>query len=152
MMTYSIMLKILGILGDFENSKKLFEELKNNKNIVMNLIIIICFIKTCFSTTHLREAIDTFNSFKNYKIKPDTIFYVTMINGIINNSSSFDKSEYATEIINLIKKSTYDGITLYDKIYIKVINYLKRIDNYMFENLVIYLRDKGLFDYQYKNN
>jgi pentatricopeptide repeat protein len=70
----------------------------------MNLIIITCFIKTCFSANHLRKAIDTFNSFKKYKIKPDAISYITMINGIINNSSSFDKREYVTEIINLIKK------------------------------------------------
>ena len=152
MMTYSIMLKILGILGDFDNSKRLFEELKNNKSISMNLIIITCFIKTCFSTSHIKEAIDTFNSLKNYKIKPDTISYVTMINGIINNSSFSNKNEYATEIVNLIKKSAYDGIILYDKIYIKAINYIKRIDNYMFEKLVTYLREKGLFDYKYKNN
>jgi pentatricopeptide repeat protein len=152
MMTYSILLKILGILGDFENSQKIFDEIKSNKNIAMNLIIITCFIKTCFSTNHLKEAIDTFNSLKKYKIKPDAISYVTMINGIINNSSLSDKSECATEIINLIKKSACDGIILYDNIYIKVLKYLKKIDNYIFENLVKYLRDKELFDYQYKGN
>ena len=54
----------------------------------MNLIIMTCFIKTCFSTNHIKEAIDTFNSFQKYNIKPDTISYITMINGIINNTSS----------------------------------------------------------------
>ena len=152
MMTYSILLKILGILGDFENSQKIFDEIKSNKNIAMNLIIITCFIKTCFSTNHLKEAIDTFNSLKQYKIKPDAISYVTMINGIINNSSLSDKSEYTTEIINLIKKSKCDGIILYDNIYKKVLKYLKKIDNSIFENLVKYLRDNKLFDYQYKGS
>ena len=45
MMTYSLLLKILGILGDYENSFFLFEEIKNVKsNISMNLIILTCFI------------------------------------------------------------------------------------------------------------
>ena len=45
MMTYSILLKILGVLNDFENSYKLFEEMKADKNISMNLIIIKSIIK-----------------------------------------------------------------------------------------------------------
>jgi len=154
MMTYSILLKILGVLGDFENSLKLFEEIQNNNNILMNLIIMTCFIKTCFSTNHIKEAIDTFNSLKKYNIKPDTISYITMINGIINNSSSTSSNniEYAKELINIVKKSITDKIILHEKIYIKVTNYLKSIDNTMSEDLTNYLKDQNIYDYHYKNN
>ena len=151
MMTYSILLKILGVLGDYENSYKLFEEIKANSDISINLIMITCFIKTCFGTNHIKEAINTFNTMKNYNIHPDTISYITMINGIINNNNSVDN---AKELINIIKKCADDGIILYDKIYIKVINYLKQIDNGkdITNDLIKYLKDKGLFDYQSKNN
>ena len=153
MMTYSLLLKILGILGDFDNSLKLFEEMKNGKNnISMNLIILTCFIKTCFSSNHIKEAINAFNSIDNYNIKPDAISYITMINGIINNSKNNTTTEYAKEIINIIKNSANNGILLQDKNYIKAINYLKKIDNNMSENLIIFLKEKGLFDYQHKNN
>ena len=152
MMTYSLLLKILGILGDFENSLKLFEEMKNGSNsISMNLIILTCFIKTCFSTNHIKEAIDTFNSIENYNIKPDAISYITMINGIINNSKNSNNTEYAKEIVNLIKKSINSSIILQDKNYIKAINYIKQIDSDMGENLNIFLKDNGLLDYQHKN-
>ena len=152
MMTYSILLKILGVLEDFENSLKLFEEIRNVKsNIQMNLIIVTCFIKTCFSTNHIKEAIDTFKSIDNYNIKPDAIFYITMINGIINNSKGDNNLEYSKEIVNIIKKSGNNGIILQDKNYIKVINYLKGIDHNMSDNLIIFLKEKEIFDYQYKN-
>lgn len=151
MMTYSIMLKILGILGDYENSNKLFEEIKNKSDISINLIMITCFIKTCFGTNHIKEAINTFNTMKDYNIYPDTISYITMINGIINNNNGIDSTK---ELIDIIKKCADDGIILYDKIYIKVINYLKQKDNgkEVTDDLIKYLKDKGLFDYQGKSN
>ena len=151
MMTYSILLKILGILGDYENSYKLFEEIKTKSDISINLIMITCFIKTCFGTNHIKEAINTFNTMSNYNIHPDTISYITMINGIINNNNNIDN---AKELINIIKKCADDEIILYDKIYVKVINYLKQIDNgkEIANELIKYLKDKGLFDYQSKNN
>ena len=156
MMTYSILLKILGVLGDFENSLKLFEEIKNIKNNVsMNLILVTCFIKTCFSTNHIREAIDTFNLFQNYNITPDAISYITMINGIINNSgknNNNNNSEYTKEIINIVKKSATEGVILQDKSYLKIIHYLKKNDNNLYNDLIIFLKEKGLFDYQPKNN
>ena len=156
MMTYSLLLKILGILGDYENSFFLFEEIKNVKsNISMNLIILTCFIKTCFSTNHIKEAIDTFNSIEKYNIKPDKISYITMINGIINNTKNDNNIEYAKEIVNIIKKCSNNDILLQDKNYIKVISYLNEIDHDMSQEMIRFLRDKGLFDYQnknYKNN
>ena len=153
MMTYSLLLKILGILGDYENSFFLFEEIKNVKNnISMNLIILTCFIKTCFSTAHIKEAIDTFNSIEKYNIKPDKISYITMINGIINNTKNDNNIEYAKEIVNIIKKCSNNDILLQDKNYIKVISYLNEIDNDMSQQMIRFLRDKGLFDYQNKNN
>ena len=155
MMTYSILLKILGVLCDFENSLKLFEEIKNKENnISMNLIIITCFIKTCFSTNHIKEAIDTFNSMKKYKINPDAISYITMINGIINNSKNFETYgiEYSKELINIIKSSVNDNVILQSKNYIKAINYLKHVDKDIYEELCKYLKEKELFDYQPKNN
>ena len=155
MMTYSILLKILGVLGDFENSLKLFEEIKMNNKISMNLILITCFIKTCFSTNHIQEAIDTFNSFKNYKINPDAILYITMINGIINNSGKNNNIDYTKEIIKIIKKSATDGVILQDKNYLKIINYLKKKDNndnHICDDLINFLKEKGLFDYHRKNN
>ena len=155
MMTYSILLKILGVLNDFENSLKLFEEIKNEKNdISMNLIIITCFIKTCFSTCHIKEAIETFNSIKNYNIVPDAISYITMINGIINNSKNKDNNsfEYAKEIVNIIKNSVNDHVILQDKNYFKAINYLKHVDKALCDELCKFLKERELFDYQFKNN
>ena len=157
MMTYSLLLKILGILGDFENSLNLFEEIKNRKeSISMNLIIITCFIKTCFSTNHVKEAIETFNSLEKYNIKPDIISYITMINGIINNSQNDNNNiGFAKEIYNIIKNCSNNGIHLHDKNYIKVINYLKQTNKEMCQEIISFLRDKALFDYQnkhYKNN
>ena len=152
MMTYSLLLKILGILGDYENSFFLFEEIKNVKsNISMNLIILTCFIKTCFSTNHIKEAIDTFNSIEKYNIKPDKISYITMINGIINNTKYDGNMEYAKEIVNIIKKCSNNDIILQDKNYIKVISYLNEKDNDMSQEMIGFLRDKDLFDYQNKN-
>ena len=45
MMTYSILLKILGVLEDFENSLKLFEEIRNAKNNIATLYILF-FLET----------------------------------------------------------------------------------------------------------
>jgi len=97
MMTYSLLLKILGVIKDFDNSLKLFEEMQKDKNITINLIIITCFIKTCVSTGHIKEALITFNSIKKYGLNPDTISYITVINGIIKNN--YNSMEYAKEII-----------------------------------------------------
>ena len=108
MMTYSLLLKILGVIKDFDNSLKLFEEMKKDKNITINLIIITCFIKTCVSTGHIKEALITFNSIKKYGLNPDTISYITVINGIIKNN--YNSMEYAKEIIYLVKESINDGI------------------------------------------
>ena len=151
MMTYSILLKILGILNDFENSYKLFEEMKADKNISMNLIIITCFIKTCLSTGHIKQAIETFNSIKSYHLKPDTISYITMINGIMKNYCD-NNIEFTKEIIYLVKESINDGISFQNNFYIKVINYVKNNSSELGEEFINYLNIKKVFDYQYKDN
>ena len=151
MMTYSILLKILGILNDFENSYKLFEEMKAYKNISMNLIIITCFIKTCLSTGHIKQAIETFNSIKSYHLKPDTISYITMINGIMKNYCD-NNIEFTKEIIYLVKESINDGISFQNNFYMKVINYVKNNSSELSEEFINYLNIKKVFDYQYKDN
>ena len=151
MMTYSILLKILGLLGDFENSYKLFEEMKSDKNIEMNLIIITCFMKTCVSTGHIKEALDTFNSIKKNNLNPDTISYITMINGIIKNNFN-NNIEYAKEIIFLVKESIKDGIYFQNNFYMKIINYVKSTAPNMSDEFVSYLNKNKVFDYQYKDN
>ena len=151
MMTYSILLKILGILNDFENSYKLFEEMKADKNISMNLIIITCFIKTCLSTGHIKQAIETFNSIKSYHLKPDTISYITMINGIMKNYCD-NNIEFTKEIIYLVKESINDGISFQNNFYMKVINYVKNNSSELGEEFINYLNMKKVFDYQYKEN
>ena len=151
MMTYSILLKILGILNDFENSYKLFEEMKSDKNISMNLIIITCFIKTCLSTGNIKQAIDTFNSIKNYGLKPDTISYITMINGIMKNH--YDNNiEFVKEIIYLVKQSINDGIRFQNNFYIKVISYVKNNAPELSEQFINFINGKKIFEYQYKDN
>ena len=154
MMTYSILLKILGVLGDFNNSYKLFEEMKNDKNVSINLIIITCYIKTCMSTGHIKEAIDTFNSIKQYHLKPDVISYITMINGIIK-SNIFDNKfniEYAKEIIYLIKESIKDNIYFQKNFYLKVINYIKNNAPDLSDEFINYLNTNYIFEYQYEDN
>ena len=150
MMTYSILLKILGVKKDFENSLKLFEEMKNDKNVSMNLIIITCFIKTCLTTGHIKEALETFNSIKKYNLNPDTISYITIINGIIKNN--FNNMEYDKEIIFLVKESINDGIFFQKNFYLKIINYLKDQAPNLSEDFIKYLQDNEIFAYQYKEN
>ena len=151
MMTYSILLKILGVLNDFENSYKLFEEMKADKNISMNLIIITCFIKTCLSNGHIKQAIETFNSIKSYHLKPDTISYITMINGIMKNYYE-NNIEFTKEIIYLVKESINDGITFQYNFYMKIINYVKNNSPELSEEFIKYLNSKKVFEYQYKDN
>ena len=151
MMTYSILLKILGIMKDFDNSLKLFEEMKNDKNISMNLIIMTCFIKTCVSTGHLKEALVTFNSIKKYNLSPDTISYITMINGIIKNNID-NNIDYAKEIIYLVKESISDGIVFQNHFYMKIINYIKNNASNYSDDLINYLKKNEVFNYQYKDN
>ena len=150
MMTYSILLKILGVKKDFENSLKLFEEMKNDKNVSMNLIIITCFIKTCLTTGHIKEALETFNSIKKYNLNPDTISYITILNGIIKNN--FNNMEYDKEIIFLVKESINDGIFFQKNFYLKIINYLKDQAPNLSEDFIKYLQDNEIFAYQYKEN
>ena len=156
MMTYSILMKILGILGDFENSKKLYEEMKNDKNISMNLIIITCYIKTCFSTEHINEALETFNTIKKYNLYPDTISYITMINGIINytkNNNQVDNKDinYIKEIIHLVKQSINDGIEFQNNFYNKIINYLKNKNPELSAEMMQLLNKKNILD-NYEEN
>ena len=150
MMTYSLLLKILGVKKDFENSFKLFEEMKNDKNVSMNLIIITCFIKTCLTTGHIKEALDTFNSIKKYNLNPDTISYITIINGIIKNN--FDNKKYGKELIYLVKESVNDGIVFQNNFYMKIINYIKKHEPNLSEDFIKYLQNNEVFEYQYKDN
>ena len=150
MMTYSLLLKILGVINDFDNSLKLFEEMKNDKNISMNLIIITCFIKTCVSTGHIKEALASFNSIKKYNLCPDTISYITMINGIIKNS--FNSIEYVKEIVYLVKESINDGIIFKNNFYMKIINYIKNNAPNLSDEFIRFLQSNEVFNYHYKEN
>ena len=150
MMTYSLLLKILGVIKDFDNSLKLFEEMKKDKNITINLIIITCFIKTCVSTGHIKEALITFNSIKKYGLNPDTISYITVINGIIKNN--YNSMEYAKEIIYLVKESINDGIIFQNNFYMKIINYIKNNAPNLSNDFIQYLQNNEIFFYQHKEN
>ena len=151
MMTYSILLKILGIIKDFDNSLKLFEEMKADKNISMNLIIITCFIKTCVSTGHIKEALITFNSIKQYNLNPDTISYITMINGIIKNTFG-NNYDYSKEIISLVKESIKEGIIFQNHFYAKIINYIKNNSPNLIDDFTNYLQKNEIFINQNKDN
>ena len=117
----------------------------------MNLIIITCFIKTCLSNGHIKQAIETFNSIKSYHLKPDTISYITMINGIMKNYYE-NNIEFAKEIIYLVKESINDGITFQYNFYMKIINYVKNNSPELSEEFIKYLNSKKVFEYQYKDN
>ena len=141
MMTYSILLKILGKLNDFDNSFKLLNEMKDN-DIKLNLIISTCFIKTCFNTNHIVEGLNLFKELPQYKIYPDNIAYTTMISGIIHNIQTGD---YSDELISIVKKSIEDKIHLNKKIYFKSLYYLNLLDHKdKVESLTEYLKEKNI--------
>ena len=152
MMTYSILMKIYGLLNDYDGSVKLLQEINSNKNIKMNLIIITCFIKTCFSTNHIKEAIELFvNLGKDYNIKGDNILYSTVLNGIM--STKIYDIVYDKEIIDIVKKSVDEGIILQNKNYNKVIYYLRGAKKFDEANeLIEYLKENQIFDYYYSKN
>jgi pentatricopeptide repeat protein len=141
MMTYSILLKILGKLNDFDNSFKLLNEMKDN-DIKLNLIISTCFIKTCFNTNHIAEGLNLFKELPQYKIYPDNIAYTTIISGIIHNIQTGD---YSDELISIVKKSIEDKIHLNKKIYFKSLYYLNLLDHKdKVESLTEYLKEKNI--------
>jgi pentatricopeptide repeat protein len=83
MMSYSIMMKVFGKLNDFPSSKKLMDEVKKkSKNI--SLIIFTCYIKTCFSTKNIEEAISIYKQFKEFKLTADSITYTTLLKGLMS--------------------------------------------------------------------
>ena len=126
MMSYSIMMKILGKLGDFEYSKYLMNEVKR-KNANISLIIFTCYIKTCFSTGHVKEACSTFYDLGRYGLCPDEIAYTTMINGITYARTSEDYSHF---LFSLIKISVGQEIYLQRRYYISCIKYMKYRKNF----------------------
>jgi pentatricopeptide repeat protein len=83
MMSYSIMMKVFGRLNDFASSKRLMDEVKKKtKNI--SLIIFTCYIKTCFSTNNIDEAVSIYRQFKEFKLTPDSITYTTILKGLLS--------------------------------------------------------------------
>jgi len=123
MMSFSIMMKIYGKLNDFKSSKALIEEVKKkNKNI--SLIIFTCYIKTCFSTDNLEEAISIYNQLPKLKLVPDSITYLTMINGLMGVDR---KKNQAVDrlIIDLIKESLSRNIMLNYNCYKDVVKKLQ---------------------------
>ena len=148
MMTYSILMKILGKLNNFEDSFKILNEMKEN-NIKLNLIISTCFIKTCFNTNHIVEGLNLFKELPKYKIYPDNIAYSTMISGILHNIQSCD---YSDELISLVKKSIEDKIHLNKKIYFKCLYYLNLLDHKdKVESLTEYLKEKNIINLYHDN-
>ena len=150
MMTYSILMKICGKLNDFENSEKLLNEMEENK-INFNLIIITCFIKTCFNTGHEIEGINIFKDIKNkYNLKPDNIAYTTIILGIIGN---FEYNDYSDELVNFVISSVEDGIFLQQKIYMKCVYYLNYMGHFdKVQELNQFFFEKNMNNYGYYYN
>lgn len=126
MMSYSIMMKILGKLGNYEYSHNLMKEVKA-KNSNFSLIIFTCYIKTCFSTGHIKEACSTFYELKKFHLYPDSIAYNTMISGITNSRSSEDFSQC---LLSLVKQSISQEIYLQRHYYISCIKYMRIKKNY----------------------
>ena len=122
MMSYSIMMKILGKLNNFEYSNKLIKAAKKTKQ-NFNLIMFTCYIKTCLSTKHIKEAIESFNELEQFGIAPDDIAYNTMINGICRNG--YNEYDYSQCLYDLAKKSVCNGVYLIKKQYINVLKYIK---------------------------
>jgi pentatricopeptide repeat protein len=123
MMSFSIMMKIYGKLNDFTASKALIEEVKKkNKNI--SLIIFTCYMKTCFSTDNLEEAISIYNQLPKLKLVPDSITYLTMINGLmgVNRKKNHNLDRL---IFDLIKESLSKNILLNYNCYMDVVKKLQ---------------------------
>lgn len=126
MMSFSIMMKIYGKLNDFLASKSLIEEVKKkNKNI--SLIIFTCYMKTCFSTSNHEEAISIYNQLTKFKLTPDSITYVTMLNGLIGASLKTNQTSFEINrlMIDIIKDSLSRNIMLNINCYSDVVKQLQ---------------------------
>jgi pentatricopeptide repeat protein len=117
MMSYSIMMKVYGKLGDFKSSKALMEEVKKKaKNI--SLIIFTCYMKTCLTTRNPEEAINTYNLFKKYGLAPDNVTFLTLIKGLLI-------CKCPDYIVKIVKDSLEMKINLNKGIYTDVVKALK---------------------------
>jgi pentatricopeptide repeat protein len=126
MMSFSIMMKIHGKLNDFTASKVLMEEVKKkNKNI--SLIIFTCYMKTCFSTGNLEEAISIYDQLSKFKLVPDSITYLTMINGLMSLNQK-NKKNVDKLMLDLIKESLSKNIMLNNYCYSEVVKRLQSSD------------------------
>jgi pentatricopeptide repeat protein len=88
---------------------------KKNQNI--SLIIFTCYMKTCFTTLHIDEALATYNLINQYNLKPDSITYSTLIRGLISNKRK-------EGMVEVIRDSLKRNIPLSHICYIEVIKFL----------------------------
>jgi pentatricopeptide repeat protein len=83
LMSFSIMMKVYGKLGNYEESKKLMSELRKNKEKI-SLIIYTCYMRTCFNSKKPDEAMDIFKEITSKRLNPDEVTFKTLIIGFSN--------------------------------------------------------------------
>lgn len=137
MMAFSIMMKVNGRLHNFEDSKALMEEVKRKKGNI-SLIIFTCYIRTCFSTHHVEEAMSTFKSLQSFNLSPDTITYTTMLNGLIAKKS-------ANYIMEILENSLVHKIRLPDSYYEEIISVVQKKKGGQGEQVTKLLEENGIF-------
>jgi pentatricopeptide repeat protein len=82
-MSFSIMMKIYGKLGGYEESRNLMNELRKN-NEKISLIIYTCYMRTCFNDKRAEEAMEILKEITSKKIEPDHVTFKTLIIGFTN--------------------------------------------------------------------
>ncbi|MCQ2815756.1 MAG: hypothetical protein MJ252_00670 [archaeon] len=144
-MTYSIIMKIYGILNDFKNSKELMEEAKaNRKN--YSLILYTCFIKTCLNSLNLTEAINSFNELKSINIIPDKYCYRTVLVGVSNYEGNIEDYKTVDDIVSIIKESVENNSQIKRFIYSSIIKIFQKFKYFdQVEEIKSYLESKGIF-------
>jgi pentatricopeptide repeat protein len=83
LMSFSIMMKIYGKLGNYEESKNLINELRKNDEKI-SLIIYTCYMRTCFNDKRAEEAMEIFKEITSKKIEPDHVTFKTLVIGFTN--------------------------------------------------------------------
>lgn len=94
LMSFSIMMKIYGKLNNYQDSRKLIDELRNNQDNI-SVIIYTCYIRTCFNSKKIEEAMEVYKEIKSKKLCPDEVTFNTLLIGFSNNKCV----EYTYEIL-----------------------------------------------------
>lgn len=145
LLTYSLMMKVFGLLNEFQESKNLFTKCIQNKSI--SIVTASCYMKTCFSNKKIKDAIDAWNVLDKLNIEKDEFSYKSAI-------KEFTKYDVVLATENVIKAINTD-IVFESNFYIKMLSLIKiknDKDLDAIQKLVLLLKNKNLISKDYSLN